>query len=77
MTSQNHRAMAKSATAQGRDASLLDHEKEFRASDDDALFEQNLNSSNNSEEDPNLSADVTAKSTTMNELATPYHYVPL
>ena len=90
MTPQNNRAMAKSATAQGRaaaiassitaasrDASLLDHEKEFRASDDDALFEQNLNSSNNSEEDPNLSADVTAKSTTMNELATPYHYVPL
>ena len=64
MTSQNYGTMAKSAAAQ----SLLDHEKQFRAADDDALEE---NRSNKSKEETTLSSDNSAADVTS------YHYVPL
>ena len=67
---------ASGKTAAARDGSLLDHEKDFRASDDDALLEQrNLTSSNNSKEDHTLTAHTTTA--IGNKEATPYHYVPL
>lgn len=69
--------MAKLAADQSKAATLLEHEKEFRAQDEDALVEQNLHS-NSSEEGSLLSADkTTSDGTVVNELANPYHYVPL
>eukprot|EP00986_Skeletonema_menzelii_P004869 scaffold1698_cov149-Skeletonema_menzelii.AAC.32 len=69
--------MAKLAADQSKAATLLEHDKEFRAQDEDALVEQNLHS-NSSEEGSLLSADKTTfDGTVVNELANPYHYVPL
>lgn len=58
-------------------SSLLDHEKEFRAQDEDARVEQNLNR-NNSDECSTQSADNTDTNGIVdNDLANPYRYVPL
>jgi hypothetical protein len=70
-------ASASRITAAARNASLLAREKKFRASDDDALLEQNLTSIDNSEEGPTLSADTDNTTAMTNHEATPYHYVPL
>lgn len=62
---------SKRAAAVTDASSLLDDEKEFRATDEDALVERNLNINSVSEKVQSISADNAV------ELASPYRYVPL